>query len=544
MSTAPRPHDPPRSQPARRHPARGPLCAGIDPHAGLLHGWGLDDESPASSASPGARWGARPRRRGQAAVGVLRTLRSRGVAVLERVVELPAPPARWPPRRQARRHRLHLAGVRRRVPRPVVAAGLDAITVSPYLGFGSLDPMVDTARRHGARPLRARPDLQQGGPGGAARATAAGGTVAGRVLARLRDLNAGPTPLGSFGAVSARPSVRPPSDLDIGGPLLAPGYGARAAASTTCAGSRRAAGHVLPSSSREGHRDGPDPRGSRRRGRRDDNQGPGCGVGGRVGPAAAAGVRRRPWPAAAADGLRRRPAGGVLCAAVRAAPEGARGGSSAAAGERAGSLLRRRHASLAQQGALRHQRRVAAGRHPHPGPRPGGARRRRHPREHRTAAPRPTASRGREGAIDGAARELGSRSTLDALPASTSRRVTCVAARSASEPGSHGERSPDCRCARELTRLAPVAGRGRPPANSKDLRTWLCPRSPPNSARRPSKGRGLPPGTGRGEEPPQELRRLDLGRAPRGPANEVIGKMRVVDLLSRCPASARSAPGS
>ena len=23
--------------------ARGPLCAGIDPHAGLLHDWGLDD---------------------------------------------------------------------------------------------------------------------------------------------------------------------------------------------------------------------------------------------------------------------------------------------------------------------------------------------------------------------------------------------------------------------------------------------------------------------------------------------------------------------
>ena len=23
---------------------RGPLCAGIDPHAGLLHEWGLDDD--------------------------------------------------------------------------------------------------------------------------------------------------------------------------------------------------------------------------------------------------------------------------------------------------------------------------------------------------------------------------------------------------------------------------------------------------------------------------------------------------------------------
>ena len=32
---------------ARLHAAmqdRGPLCAGIDPHAGLLRGWGLDDD--------------------------------------------------------------------------------------------------------------------------------------------------------------------------------------------------------------------------------------------------------------------------------------------------------------------------------------------------------------------------------------------------------------------------------------------------------------------------------------------------------------------
>ena len=32
---------------ARLHAAirdRGPLCAGIDPHAGLLHDWGLDDD--------------------------------------------------------------------------------------------------------------------------------------------------------------------------------------------------------------------------------------------------------------------------------------------------------------------------------------------------------------------------------------------------------------------------------------------------------------------------------------------------------------------
>ncbi len=33
---------------------------------------------------------------------------------------------------------------------PAAPLACDAVTLSPYLGFGSLDPFVDTARRHGA----------------------------------------------------------------------------------------------------------------------------------------------------------------------------------------------------------------------------------------------------------------------------------------------------------------------------------------------------------------------------------------------------------
>jgi len=88
-----------------------------------------------------------------------------------------------------------------------------------------------------------------------------GGTVAGRMLGHLRALNDGAEPLGSFGAVVGATIGDTDESLDINGPLLAPGYGAQGG---TVADLRRifgaAAGAVLPSSSRELLRAGPDPR--------------------------------------------------------------------------------------------------------------------------------------------------------------------------------------------------------------------------------------------------------------------------------------------
>ena len=111
---------------------------------------------------------------------------------------------------------------------PTSPLAVDAITASPYLGFGSLDPMIDTARTPRRRRLRARADLQQGGPGGPARAASTDGTVAGRVLDHLRRLNAGAEPLGSFGAVvGATIGATRSEDLDFNGPILAPGFGAQ-----------------------------------------------------------------------------------------------------------------------------------------------------------------------------------------------------------------------------------------------------------------------------------------------------------------------------
>jgi orotidine-5'-phosphate decarboxylase len=135
---------------------------------------------------------------------------------------------------------------------------VDAITASPYLGFGSLQPMVDTARKHDAGvfvlALTSNPEGRE-----VQRARTAAGAVADVVLGHLRDLNAGAEPLGSFGAVVGATVDRDEHDLDINGPILAPGYGAQGG---TIDDLRRIFGtgvrHVLPSTSRELLGEGPD----------------------------------------------------------------------------------------------------------------------------------------------------------------------------------------------------------------------------------------------------------------------------------------------
>jgi orotidine-5'-phosphate decarboxylase len=86
-----------------------------------------------------------------------------------------------------------------------------------------------------------------------------GTTVAGRMIEHLRGLNAGETPLGSFGAVVGATIGQTDIDLDFNGPILAPGYGAQGG--TTADIARifgPAAPHVVASSSREVLRLGPD----------------------------------------------------------------------------------------------------------------------------------------------------------------------------------------------------------------------------------------------------------------------------------------------
>ncbi|GAB7005575.1 orotidine-5'-phosphate decarboxylase [Nocardioides sp. AN3] len=238
---------------------RGPLCAGIDPHASLLAEWGLEDtveglETFAFTAVEGLA----PH------VSVIKPqsafyerFGSAGVAVLERVIaESRALGA------------LVLLDVKRgdigstsqayadAYLDPASPLAADAITVSPYLGFGSLDPFVDTARRFDAGLFVLGLTSNKEGPEVQSATVDTGETVAGRMFDHLRRLNDGAAPLGSFGAVVGATIGSAVEDLGFNGPILAPGFGEQGG---TAADIRRLFGSltVLPSSSRGLLRAGP-----------------------------------------------------------------------------------------------------------------------------------------------------------------------------------------------------------------------------------------------------------------------------------------------
>ena len=250
---------------ARLHAAiaeRGPLCVGVDPHPSLLQEWGLgDDVQSLEQLALRTVAAVAPH------VSVIKPqsafferFGSRGVAVLERVVaEARAAGA------------LVLLDVKRgdigstsqayadAYLDPTSPLGSDAVTVSPFLGFGSLEPFVDAARRHDAGLFVLALTSNKEGPEVQQAVTAGGATVAGTVLGHLRRLNADASPLGSFGAVVGATIGSTEEELAFGGPVLAPGFGAQGG---TVADVRRlfgAAAAVLPSSSREVLRLGPDP---------------------------------------------------------------------------------------------------------------------------------------------------------------------------------------------------------------------------------------------------------------------------------------------
>jgi orotidine-5'-phosphate decarboxylase len=241
---------------------RGQFCVGIDPHAGLLHEWGLDDDvagletfalTVVEAVAPHVSV-VKPQSAFYERFG------SRGVAVLERVVaESRAAGA------------LVLLDVKRgdigstsqayadAYLDPSSPLAADAITVSPFLGFGSLSPMVDSARKHDAGLFVLALTSNKEGPEVQHARTDDGALVAGRMLDHLRALNEGASPLGSFGAVVGATIGSTELDLAFNGPILAPGYGAQGG---TSADIRRifgaAAPVVLASSSRDVLRLGPD----------------------------------------------------------------------------------------------------------------------------------------------------------------------------------------------------------------------------------------------------------------------------------------------
>ncbi|MEU0404363.1 orotidine-5'-phosphate decarboxylase [Streptomyces litmocidini] len=242
---------------------RGPLCVGIDPHAALLDSWGLTDdiaglerftftvvEALAETVAVFKPQSAFFERFG-----------SRGIAVLERATaDLRA--AGGLVVMDAKRGDIGstMAAYAETFLRKDSPLFSDALTVSPYLGYGALKPAVDLARESGAGlfvlALTSNPEGAE-----VQRAVREDGrTIGATMLAHLAEENAGETPMGSFGAVvGATLGDLSSFDLDINGPLLAPGIGAQGATPADLPAVFGAAvGNVVPNVSRGVLRNGPD----------------------------------------------------------------------------------------------------------------------------------------------------------------------------------------------------------------------------------------------------------------------------------------------
>ncbi len=207
--------------------SRGRLCVGIDPHANLLRSWGLDDDVTGLERFARTCVEAFADR-----VAVLKPQSAfferkgaRGIAVLETVVA-EARSAGALVLLDAKRGDLGstMEGYADAYLDQASPLAVDAITVHPYLGFESLRPMLNAARTNAAGifvlALTSNPEGAQ-----VQRAVIHGRTVAGEILAAIRTENAGADPIGSVGAVIGATLPTIDEDVDINGPILAPGYG-------------------------------------------------------------------------------------------------------------------------------------------------------------------------------------------------------------------------------------------------------------------------------------------------------------------------------
>lgn len=215
----------------------GPLCVGIDPHPSLLDAWGLADTpdglvhfgETVVAASTDAAAAVKPN------AAFFERHGSRGVAALERVVAS-ARDAGLLVIMDAKRGDIGstMAGYAQAFLRPGSPLESDALTVSPYLGFGSLTPAIDLAREHDkglfVLALTSNPEgasVQHAvGPGGQ--------SVAASVAQAAAELNRGASPMGSVGLVVGATVGSAVSDQGIdlnglNGPILAPGVGAQGA---------------------------------------------------------------------------------------------------------------------------------------------------------------------------------------------------------------------------------------------------------------------------------------------------------------------------
>lgn len=243
----------------------GRLCVGIDPHPGMLTQWGLSDD-----ATGLRQFGERIVEAASGRVGVVKPqlafFENYGPTGLQALAEIIG---------SARRAGLMvIADAKRGDIGSTMAAyaeawlnpdrefAVDALTVSPFLGFGSLAPAVKAAADYHAGlfvlALTSNPEGQE-----VQLARTPRGPVAARIVAQAAELNSQQEGLGHIGLVvganTAHLAQEHGIDLTAGRPpLLAPGYGAQGGtAKQLRAGFGTAWDQVLVSSSRGILQEGP-----------------------------------------------------------------------------------------------------------------------------------------------------------------------------------------------------------------------------------------------------------------------------------------------
>jgi orotidine-5'-phosphate decarboxylase len=243
---------------------RGPLCLGIDPHPELLRAWELPTTADGLAAFCDICIEAysgfavvKPQ------VAFFEAYGAAGFAVLERTIT-------------ALRSAgvLVLADAKRGDIGSTMAAyaaawagdsplAADAVTASPYLGFGSLRPLLEAAAAHdrGVFVVAASSN-----PEGATvqRAAFDGRTVAQLIVDQAALVNreanrsATGTEPGYVGVVVGATAFEVPHLSDLGGPVLVPGVGVQGGRPEALAGLGGAApGQLLPAVAREVLRAGP-----------------------------------------------------------------------------------------------------------------------------------------------------------------------------------------------------------------------------------------------------------------------------------------------
>lgn len=239
---------------------RGPLCLGIDPHPELMRAWGLTVDAEGLrrfcdicvTAFAGFAI-VKPQ------VAFFEMHGSAGFAVLEDTIA-------------ALRDEdvLVLADAKRGDIGSTMAAyatawagdsslAADAVTASPYLGFGSLGPLIEAAvaNDRGVFVLAATSNPEGAG---VQRADAGGRTVAQSIVDAAAEVNGTVSPgPGPIGVVVGATLTEPPDVGALGGPVLAPGVGAQGGRPDALAGFAGAKpGQLLPAVSREVLRAGPE----------------------------------------------------------------------------------------------------------------------------------------------------------------------------------------------------------------------------------------------------------------------------------------------